>query len=96
MGYMLKGKYALICQLKYAEICTKKYAAICSIKYAGICTNMQIRNMQHMCIISSNMLKYAKNKICTHMQTYHMHKYAQNMHKCAKPDMHKYAFSKYA
>ena len=34
-----------------------------------------------------NKLKYAeicKNKICTYMQTFHMHKYAQNMHKYAK------------
>jgi len=35
--------------------------------------------------------KICKNKICTYMQEYHMHKYAQNMHKYAKPKMHKYA-----
>ena len=42
------------------------------------------RNMQYMCIISKISFKYAKlckSKICTYMQNYHMHKYAQNMHK---------------
>ena len=41
--------------------------------------------------------KICKNKICTltYMQNYHVHKYAQNMHKYAKPNMNKYAFSKY-
>ena len=40
-----------------------------------------------MCIIS----------MCSAHILYHMHKYAQNMpvHKYAKPNMHKYAFSKY-
>ena len=36
------------------------------------------------------MLKYAKSKYA-HMQIYHKHKYAQNIHKSAKPEMHKYA-----
>ena len=58
---MHEGKYAIICIFKYAEICTK-YAAICSTKYAGICTNKKKRNTQYMCIISINMLKYAKSK----------------------------------
>ena len=46
-----------------------------------------------------NKLKYAKickNKICTCIQTFHIHKYAQHMHKYAKSNMRKYAFSKYA
>ena len=51
-----------------------------------ICTNMQIRKCAKIC----------KIKICICMQTYHMHKYAQNMHKYEKQNMHKYAFSKYA
>ena len=64
---------ALICKLKYAEICMK-YAAICSTKYAGICTNMLIRNMQNVCIISSNLLKYANSDM--HTSKYAFSKFA--------------------
>ena len=65
-----------------------------------------VQNMQKYAQISKqdaiylhNKPKYAKickNKICTCMQKYHVHKDAQNMHKYAKPNMHKYEFSKYA
>ena len=41
------------------------------------------------------MKKYAKTKYAHVCKQYHMHKYAQNMHKYAKPNMHKYTFSKY-
>ena len=92
---MHEGKYAIICIFKYSEICTK-YAAMCGTIYAGKCTNKQTRNMQYMCIISINMEKYAKTKYAHVCKKYHMHKYEQNMHKYAKPNMHKYAFSKYA
>ena len=34
-----------------------------------------------------------QNKIWTYLQTYYVHKYAQNMHKYAKPNMHEYEFS---
>ena len=47
-----------------------------------ICTNMQIRKCAKIC----------KIKICICMQTYHMHKYAQNMHKYEKQNMHKHVF----
>ena len=81
--------YADICVIclnmhegKYAIICIFKYAGICRIKYAGICTNKQIRNMQYMCIISINMLKYAKTKcahICENTICVNMHKICINM-----------------
>ena len=96
---MHEGKYAIICIFKYAEICTK-YAAICSTKYAGICTNKQTRNMQYMCIISINMLKYAKTKyahICKNTICINMHKICTNMQIqiCINmhfQNMHKYVF----
>ena len=85
---MYESKYAVICRFKYAEIC--------STKYAGICTNQQIGNMQYICVHNKHKFaKICKTKICTYMQKYHMHKYAQNIHKYAKQNMHKYAFSKY-
>ena len=94
---MYKGSYNITGKLKYAEI-WMKYAAISSTKQWRtwrICTNMQIKNMQYMCllVIIPNMHKYSKyahickNDICIHMQ-----KYA----KICKPNMQKYAFSKYA
>ena len=93
----------------YADICAiclnmykEKYAIICkSNMHMHKCARnlqqyMQYQVCKHMCIISSNIQKYAKTKyahlykhtICT--------KYAQNMHKYANPDAHKYAFSIYA
>ena len=93
-----KGKYAIICRFKYAEICMK-YAAICTIMQYTICRNMHKQANKRYAIYVHNKHKYAKickNKICTYTQKYHMHKYAQNMHKYANPNMHKYAFSKYA
>ena len=63
--------------------------------YAGICTNEQNKNMQYV-HIKHKYAKMCKNKICTCMQISHMRKYAQNMHKYAKQNMHKYVCSKYA
>ena len=85
------GCYDIICKLRHAEIC-----AICSTKCA-ICTNMQIGNMQYMCIISPTllkiMIKYAKSY--AHICKKPCAKYVKNMDKMAKPNMHKYAFSKF-
>ena len=76
------------------------YAAICSTKYAGICTNKQIGNMQYMCIIGINMLKYAIIKyahICKNTICINMHKTCTNMQIqiCINmhfQNMHKYVF----
>ena len=77
---MYRGKYALICKLKNVEICMK-YAAICSTNYYQICRKCQelykYANNKYP-IYVHNKLKYAEicKKICTYMQTYHMHNLA--------------------
>ena len=39
--------------------------------------------------------KICKMKICTYMEKY-IHKYANNLQKCAKLSKHRHAFPKYA
>ena len=78
---MHEGKYTIICRFQYAEICMK-YAAICGTKYAGICTDKRTRDMHYICIISINMLKYAKTKYaltCKITICINMHKICTNM-----------------
>ena len=74
-------------------------------KYAGNMQQYTVPNMQvyaqisklEICNICANKHKYdkyAKTKyahICKYT-VYHKHKYAQNMHKYAKPNMHKMKF----
>ena len=83
---MHKLKYAM--QINYAKIMLIKMCKICT-KYAAnmqeTCTEMQVRNMQHMCITSPNMqnIQTLQTLQCTHLQIIctNMHKYAfQNMH----------------
>ena len=96
---MYKDKYALICKLKYEKILHE----ICSNVQYTICKNMHKYANKKYAIYVHIKLKYAeiyKNKISKYMQTYHMHKYAQNVHKYANQictnmhfqNMHKYVF----